>query len=439
LEGSSASVHVLRELPRPARIVLVGDALSAVGTGLTLAFTVVYLHRIRGIGLEAAALAMSGLALAGLVANPLSGSLSDRLGARNALVAGLVVSAAGAGAMTLVRNSAEGIAAAGLIGFGAALVWPAQESLLASLVSKQSRSTVFAVRYATMNAGLATGAFAAAAIVDLSSPSSFVSLYLLDALSFLLFIPILLLGVRGRTTGRSPGDSHLDRPQRAGGYAAILRDGVFVRVWLLTAVLVGAGYAQVNSTLPAFATRPGGISAEGVALANGANMLTVVLAQILVLGLVQGRRRTNALVATCGFFALTWSLTLVAGSLGSGSDAVAGFVLALVAFALGEVLLAPTLPALVNDLASDELRGRYNGVYVLAWTTGFAIGPALGGIALARGDSTTLFLGLVGVCCATAVASRRLARWMPPALDRIRPDETDFGEQPAIAVTVAER
>ena len=42
------------------------------------------------------------------------------------------------------------------------------------------------------------------------------------------------------------------------------------------------------------------------------------------------------------------------------------FAAANVAFALGETLVSPTLPAIVNDLAPDSLRGRYNGAYVLA-------------------------------------------------------------------------
>ena len=81
----------------------------------------------------------------------------------------------------------------------------------------------------------------------------------------------------------------------------------------------------------------------------------------------------------CGLWALCWGITLAGGRLGGGATAVAVFALAMVVFAIGETLLSPTLAPMVNDLAPDELRGRYNGVSTLAWTTGYMAGPVLGG------------------------------------------------------------
>ncbi|MBI3659796.1 MFS transporter, partial [Candidatus Acetothermia bacterium] len=47
---------------------------------------------------------------------------------------------------------------------------------------------------------------------------------------------------------------------------------------------------------------------------------------------------------------------------------------------LGEMILTPVSTAFVADLASEEKRGRYMGVFGLAWAMGYAIGPMLGGI-----------------------------------------------------------
>jgi len=46
---------------------------------------------------------------------------------------------------------------------------------------------------------------------------------------------------------------------------------------------------------------------------------------------------------------------------------------------LSEAGLTPTLPGLVDDLATGEPRGGYNGASTLAGTTGFLVGPALAG------------------------------------------------------------
>ncbi|MDT5027273.1 MAG: hypothetical protein QOE61_3699 [Micromonosporaceae bacterium] len=403
--------RLVPDLPRVAWTVLAGDALSSVGTGLTLPFLVVYLHRVRGIALEPAVLALSVLALAGFAGNPIAGSCCDRFGARNTLVVGLVVSAAGAGALALVRVAWEGLAAAAAVGLGAAVIWPAQDALLASVVSPARRAGAFSLRYATMNAALGAGALCAAAIVDVHSSASFVWLYVLDAVSFLAFVPILLRVPSGTNALAVQEPSS----ETARGYRLIVRDGTFVRIWLLTALLVTIGYAQMDSALPVFATRRGGITGGELAVAFAANTFTVVIAQLVVLRLMRGRRRTSGLVVLCGFWAVTWALVLTAGGLGAGGDAVAVFAAANVAFALGETLISPTLPAIVNDLASDSSRGRYNGAYVLAWTTGFASGPVIAGVALGGGHSTALFLALIGACGLAALASVRLGRRLPAA------------------------
>ena len=69
-------------LPGAAWRLLGGECLSAVGSGLTLPFLLVYLHEVRGLDLAVAGLAMACLAAAGFVANPLGGALSDRARAR---------------------------------------------------------------------------------------------------------------------------------------------------------------------------------------------------------------------------------------------------------------------------------------------------------------------------------------------------------------------
>jgi MFS family permease len=104
---------------------------------------------------------------------------------------------------------------------------------------------------------------------------------------------------------------------------------------------------------------------------------------------------------------------------------VAGFALAMVIFAVGETLLAPTLPAIVNDLAAEELRGRYNGLSTLAWTVGFMVGPVIAGFSLGAGHASALFGGLVGACGLAALAARRLERHLPAAANVVsRPSVT---------------
>ncbi|MGK5112286.1 MFS transporter [Geodermatophilus sp. CPCC 205506] len=418
---------MIPHLSRSAWTVLGGDALSAIGSGLTLPFFVVYLHRVRGLDVEVAALALATVAVVGLAGNLIGGSLADRFGARDALMFGLVLNAAGTGAMTLVHAPWQAFAAAATLGLGASIAWPAQDALLATVSTPDQRSSVFSVRHMTLNAGFGIGALVAALIVDVDSPGTFVALYLLDAATFLAFIPILMTV----KAGNRPQLSHeTSTPGLSAGYRRILTDWTFVRIWLLTALLVAAGFSQMHAMFPVFALGPGGIGEDALSVAFAANTFTVVAAQLFVLRWMQGRRRTTGMVLTCGFWGAAWGMTLLAGMIGGGPLAVATLVGALVVFAIGETVLTPTLLPMVNDLVPDALRGRYNGVYTLAWTTGFMLGPAVAGVALGAGHATAFLLGLIGGLALAAGAAWRVSAHVPPGANRIGASEPAAAPSP---------
>ena len=116
--------RLVPELPRVAWIVVGGVFLSALGSGMTLPFFVVYLHRVRGIDLGLAGLALAAVALASFAGNVAAGALADGFGARLTLVIGLVVAAAGTAGFAFVTDAPEAVAAAAVIGLGVSVCWP---------------------------------------------------------------------------------------------------------------------------------------------------------------------------------------------------------------------------------------------------------------------------------------------------------------------------
>ena len=198
-------------LPRPAWVVLGADFLSAVGSGLTLPCLFIYAHQVRHLSYGMAGLVLSTIALVSLAGNPAGGALADRWTPRRALMAGLVLAAAGSVALALAHTTFALFGAAAGLGFGVAVVWPAQDSLLASLVSPSARSAVFSVRHASLNAGLGLGALVAAAVVSTAHPDTFVAVYLADAATFLAAVPVLArLSVPAQPA--SPGSLPQSRP-----------------------------------------------------------------------------------------------------------------------------------------------------------------------------------------------------------------------------------
>ncbi len=414
-------------LPRRAWVVLSGDLLSAIGSGMTMPFFILYLHRVRGIDLTLAGLVLATVAVASFAGNVIGGSLADRAGPRRALMVGLCAGTGGAGWFAFVHSPAAAFGAAAVIGLGASISWPALDSLLASTVSESQRSSVFAMRHATLNVGFGTGAVIAASIVDFASPPTFQLLYLVDAATFLAVVPLLavLRGVGDRVV--------LEEPTR-GGYREVLADRAFLAVWAITALLVVVGYSQYEAALPPYATSTGGVSAHGLGFVFAANTFAVAALQLVVLRVLAGRRRTSALFAASLAMGAAWCLAIVAAHVGGGSPAIVGFACAMTVLALAETLLSPALAPIVNDLAPERLRGRYNGTFVLAYTTGFTIGPALAGGGLKVGDGTPYFALLVAGCAAAAVGSLALRRRLPPAVDVVGDHRLrDDGKNPAAA------
>jgi MFS family permease len=407
------------ELPGAAWRLLAGELISALGSGMTLPFLLLYLHEVRGVGLAAAGLAVSAVALAGFAGNPIGGSLADRVGARATMLAGLVFCAAGSTWLAFVADAWQACAASATLGLGAAIVWPARSALLAILVPAERRSSAYALQHAVTNAGLGAGALLAALIVDAASAGSFRALYLLDAASFLAAMLIVARLAAPACADRAP----LLAPAQ-GAYRSIMRDRAFWRLWGLTALLVGVGLAQYSAAFPAFATGEAGLDARQLALAFAANTVAVVVAQLPVLGVLQGRRRTGALAFAFATTGIGWAIVLAGGGTQSPGAAATVFAAAMVVLAIGETAVSPSAPALANDLAPDALRGRYNGVYTLAWTTGFAAGPALAGAVLATGRADELMLGLIAACAVGAAGSLRLAHHLPAGIDIVDRAET---------------
>ena len=95
---------------------------------------------------------------------------------------------------------------------------------------------------------------------------------------------------------------------------------------------------------------------------------------------------------------------------------------------VGETLLSPVASAEVSDLAPEAVRGRYMGVWTVAWNGGAALGPAFGGWAMdafggRQAFAILLVEGLVGAGLFLALAPGwKRRRDKTPQTGRRRPE-----------------
>jgi MFS family permease len=412
----NAISSLVPQLPTRAWKVLAGDSVAALGTGLVLPFMVVYLRDVRDFDVQTAAFVLSVVAITGFVFGAPAGSLVDKLGPRRMLIASLVLCALSSASFSQVHEPWQAFAAAVFLGLGFAGLWPSTHSLLSAIVGPEHLSNVFSVHYATLNLGIGIGGIAGGLLADVTSPGTFELLYVLDALSWLVFAAVLL---KMKDVGNKVDHSDADKEVAAGGYRAVVRDRNFVRLFVLMAVLVTVGYSQLESGFPAYATGGNGISTAALGMTFAANTFVIVVAQLVVLKLMRGRRRTRGLMAICVLWAVAWSLALAVGQLDPGIAKNAGFALVMVVFGLGECMVSPTAPAIVNDLAPEALRGRYNAAYSFTFSVGHIVGPAFAGVLLGAGLGDELFVVLPVACLAGLFLVRNLERNLPDSANRV--------------------
>jgi MFS family permease len=383
-------------------------ALNYIGTGMFVPFLLIYLHSVRGFGLQTAGLVSAVYAGVGMVVALGTGPAVDRVGARGITAVSLVLLALGLGAMPLVRQPWEAFAFVGVAGIGRGLFWPGYSTLLIAVTPAAAREGSYAVQRVTSNIGFGLGGLAAGLIVSTSDPSTFTVIFVLNAASYLLFLVALAFVREPERTER------VDAQSSAGGYAVVLRDRAFIGAIVLAGLFAAFGIAQLNSMLPVYAASDVGVSERGIGLIFLFNTLAILILQLPVAKLLQGRRRVAALAFTGLIWAAAWLLALAAGLWFGVLAATALLIAVAVVFAVGECLVGVVQGPLVADLAPERLRGRYTALWLTSLQLGFTVGPALGGILLAR-SATLLWLVSAGVCVACAAAAVLLGRALPAA------------------------
>jgi MFS family permease len=397
-------------LPLPVWLLQVGGLMNSFGNGLALPFLVIYLHNVRGFSLGTAGLIVAVSSLAQLTAGVLAGPLIDRVGARPTLAGGLVLQAIGFGFLPLVREPWEAFVLIAIEGAGSAGFWPSQSTLISRLTPAARRHAAFAQQRVTMNLGIGLGGLAAGLIAVVGNPKTFTILFVLDAMTFLAYVGVLAFvhdpGV--------PDDEVGDRPAT---YAAVLRHKTFLGLWTLNFLFVAAGYS-LFTLLPAFARDQAGLSERQIGAIFFVNTLAIVLAQLPISRWIEGRRRMRALALMPALWAVAWLVVDAGGYWFTAGTAFVIIAFAAIMLGVGECFHGPAHQALVSDIGSPHLRGRYFAVHSLSWGLAGFVGPALGGFILAGAPFALWPLASL-VCVIATIGVLRIERYIPAHLQRV--------------------
>ena len=385
-------------LSRTLWLVQAGIFLNMLGYGAVLPFEIIYLHDGRGFSVGTAGLAVGLITGMAVVAAPLAGPLIDRYGARAIAVWAGVALAGGYAGLALAHTPAQAVAAAALAGAGNGALNPSQSALLAALAPADRRHRATAVSRVTGNAGIGIGG-ALGGLVAATGLTGFVALFLANAVTYLMYVCVLAAVVHEQARSE---------PVR-GGYRVVVRDRAFMHLACVNVVIIGVGWGVFSWLLPPYAKAETGASTPLVGLLLLANAFTVVVAQVPVARLAEGRRRVVMTALSGAIFAVA---CLLVTAVGGASFAYPVLLTASIAAGIGECAHTTALMPLVADLAPQGLRGRYMAAMGFSWWIGLTAAPVLGAQLLARSPKT-VFLASAVLAVMAAVAALMLERKLP--------------------------
>ncbi|MER8092786.1 MFS transporter [Streptomyces goshikiensis] len=398
------------------RRIQAGNALTAFGIGFTVPFLYIYVAQVRGLGSMAATSAFVAFALGALVALPFTGRVIDRRGPVPVVLGAAVAASAGALALGLSTGIVPILLSALALGAGQAVMQPALATMIVWCSTPATRTRSFAMQFFMQNLGLGIGGLIGGQIVDENRPGSFTLLFGIEAVMFLVLAAVIL-------TVRMPHapvikDAVPRDPAQAGGsgWQRLLRHKAMVKLLVMGFVIFFACYGQFESGLAAFGTEAAGISPSTLGFALAANTGAIVVAQFVVLKLVEKRRRSRVIALVGLIWTVAWVIAGFSG-LGHGSAmmAAAAFISTYALFGIGEAMLSPTLAPLVADLAPEGSVGQYNSAFALVKQMALALGPL--GVPLGAGVPMLYIGTFIVVSLGIAALALRLGKQLSPAQD----------------------
>lgn len=417
-----------RGLPATVRTLFAGTIINRLGCMVT-PFLVFFLAS-RGVTGAQTSLILGALGAGSLLGPAVGGLLADRIGRRPTMLIGLVGAAAAQGALFLAPGVVLMAAAALLVSATNAMVSPAVYALMADSVDGARRRQA----YALFGWGINIGTSVAGVLGGFLAAQGYWLLFAVDAASMLAYALVVVTRLRetrpaargghgaeaadlgaagagvadlGGAGVEGAGQAQVRGAGGAGaGYGIVVRD----RLMLLVLPVLGVQsfvYALTEAALP-LAISGSGLSPTVYGTLAAVNAALVVLLQPLVTTRLAHLPQLSVHAAGSVLVAVGVAMTGLA-------DGVAGFVLSVVVWSLGEVVVAGISATVISHLAPPHARGRYQGA--LNWTWGVARFTALTvGVLLytAAGPAvlwwTALLAGVTASALSLCLAGRVTAR-----------------------------
>ncbi|CAM8626366.1 MFS transporter [Candidatus Planktophila dulcis] len=375
-----------------SRKIIFGICLNAIGGGMTLSLLLVYLHDMRGFTNTFGGLLLAYGSLVSIIASSPMGALVDRIGPKKVIIGGLLLNSAAAFSLSQVQTHFQAVIVMTGLNIAGQAIWPSQSVILTRVTPERDRPKIFGFNFMLLNLGLGVGGLLSSLIIQRGDLLSFQIMYWVDACTFLLYL-LIVLTLRGEHVNKYIPKEH---EPKTGSYKDLFEIKPLMFLGIAGIILFTFGYGTIQAGIPVFATQFLGLSPKWLGIIFGVNTLSIVIFQPLVMRVIDKYSKYAALIAVGLVWALSWVFVGIAPYLPLFASGIA-LSLSQFIFAVGEMIQAPTIPTLANELAPEHIRGRANAWMSLQWSVSGVLGPAITGLMLGADLATawiiTMFIG----------------------------------------------
>lgn len=382
---------IYNEFPRAFWPVVAVSFVDGIGRTLLFPFFALYVTQRFNIGATQAGLVLGTFSVFALLGSMVGGALTDRIGRKKLIIAGLVFSALTTISLGLVTDLRWMFVLAAVSGIFGELAGPAHQAMIADILPEEQRQEGFGILRVVNNMTWIVGP----SIGGLLAGFSFFYLFIADAIISGIVALLFFIYISETKPKATEAQASEKLGQTFAGYFTVLRDLPFV-AFILACILMGMVYIQMYGTLSIFLRDQYSIDPQGFGLLMTTSGITVILFQLWVTRVIKWRPPFLMMALGTLFYVIGFSLFGVVAVYWM-------FMVAIVIITIGEMIVVPTASALAANFAPEAMRGRYMAMFSLVWALPAALGPAAAGYILDNYNPNLLWLG-GGAVCAAAVA-----------------------------------
>jgi MFS family permease len=371
-------ITYLKDYHPMVHLIMVGTILITLTNSMSLVFLPIFLISSSNLDPIMVGAIVGAGALTATVGGFIGGTLSDFIGRNRLLLISLFVMGFIFLGFLFINHPVLLLLLNILRGLYSSFFTTISKALLADLTPKDRRFKIFSNRYLAGNIGYAIGPIMGTIFGVAGNTGAFI----FSAVMYLIYFLLMVLIIRLYRIKEHQNDSE-HRVSLSQAWNVFKKDRVLL-LFIIGSVLLTTVHGEMSVTLSQYLEKniDEGIKLFGYLMSI--NGITVIATQVLITRWSEKFGLFQRLIMG--------SLLFAVGEVGFAfSNDWFGFILSMIIFTFGEILIIPSEYAQLDEISPNGMRGMYYGAQGFSEVGNF-IGPWFGGVLLVEFGGQVMFM-----------------------------------------------